>query len=287
MGDESAASIGLLQPGAMGSSVGAAARAAGADVCWVSDGRSDATRERAAADGLRDVGRLAALVAEAELIVSVCPPAEALTLARSVFALGFGGIFVDANAIDPATARAIDAAATAAGARFVDGGIVGPPARSAGSTLIYLSAGCTDDAERVARAFAGSLLETSVLAGGAGRASALKMAYAAYTKGSSALLLAVRALARAEGVEDALLGHWARTHPDLNRVSHATARATAGKAWRFAGEMEAIAATFAAAQLPSGFHHAAAELYGRLAPLKDRTDVSLDDVLSALVDPES
>ena len=74
--------IGLLHPGEMGSSVGASARLAGADVCWASAGRSAATQRRAEADGLRDVRELARLTAESEVIFSVCPPREAVTVAE-------------------------------------------------------------------------------------------------------------------------------------------------------------------------------------------------------------
>ena len=114
-------------------------------------------------------------------------------------------------------------------------------------------------------------------------ASALKMCYAAYTKGSSALLLAVRALAEAEGVADALLEEWSISQPDLLKRVEGTARGTAGKAWRFVGEMEEIAATFEAQGLPGGFHQAAAEAYGRMSSLKDAADAGLDDVLKALL----
>jgi len=89
------------------------------------------------------------------------------------------------------------------------------------------------------------------------------MAYAAWTKGTAALLLAIRALARVEGVEDALLAEWERSQPDLPGGSEAAARSAVAKGWRWVGEMEEIADTFAAAGLPDGFHRAAAEIYRR------------------------
>jgi hypothetical protein len=89
------------------------------------------------------------------------------------------------------------------------------------------------------------------------------MAYAGWTKGSAALLLAVRALARAEGVEEALLAEWAQSQPQLQQASERAARSAAGKSWRWIGEMEEIAATMAGAGLPPGFHEAAAEIYRR------------------------
>ena len=97
------------------------------------------------------------------------------------------------------------------------------------------------------------------------------MAYAAWTKGSQALLLAIRALAVHEGVDAALVAEWARSQPDATARSERAASANIKKAWRFVGEMDEIAATFAAAGLPDGFHEAAGEIYRRLAGWKDTT----------------
>ena len=108
-----------------------------------------------------------------------------------------------------------------------------------------------------------------MLPGAVGAASALKMAYAAWTKGTSALLLAVRALAIREGVDDALRAEWDRSQPGLGARSEAALAGNVRKAWRFVGEMEEIAATFAAAGLPPGFHEACAALYDRLGSYKD------------------
>lgn len=264
--------VGLLHPGAMGATVGAACRA---DVVWCAAGRSAATRARAAAAGLEPVGSLSELVGRSDVVVSVCPPAEAERVAESVASAGFDGVYVDANAVSPGTARGVAERFE----RFVDGGIIGPPATRVGTTRLYLSGG---DALRVAGLWEGSALDARVIDGGAGAASALKMAYATWTKVSSALLLDVRALARTEGVEPALLDEWAISQPGTAERSVATAGSVGPKAWRFVGEMREIAATFAEAGLPDGFGLAAADLYGRLADLRDRPDITLDDVLDRL-----
>jgi len=258
--------IGILHPGDMGSVVGACAVAGGSRVLWASEGRSAGSRERAAAAGLEDARTVAALVAASDVILSVCPPHAAIDLARDVAGRRFAGLFVDANAVAPATARKIGAVVEAGGATFVDGGLIGPPPRNAGSTRLYLSG---REAKRAAALFESSALEAIAIGDGPGAASALKMAYAAYTKGSSALLMAIRALAASEGVDDALLAEWRRSQPDLPKRSEAAARDNARKAWRFVGEMEEIAATFTAAGLPGGFHEAAAVIYERLAGYKD------------------
>jgi 3-hydroxyisobutyrate dehydrogenase-like beta-hydroxyacid dehydrogenase len=272
--------IGILHPGDMGSVVGACAVAAGARVLWASDGRSAGSRERAAAAGLEDARTVAAVVAGSDVIVSVCPPHAAIDVARDVAGRRFAGLFVDANAVAPVTAREIGAIVEAGGATFVDGGLIGPPPRNAGSTRLYLSG---REAKRAAAFFESSALEAIAIGDGPGAASALKMTYAAYTKGSSALLMAIRALAASEGVDDALLAEWRRSQPDLPKRSEAAARDNARKAWRFVGEMEEIAATFEAAGLPGGFHEAAAVIYARLADYKDAaTPPSMADLVAPL-----
>jgi len=224
--------VGLLHPGEMGAAVGA--RVEG-EVLWVSERRSEATRARAAA--FRDAGTLEALLAEADVVLSVCPPHAALDVARACE--GFGGIYVDANAVSPLRAREI----AALHPRYVDGSIVGSP----DAPTLYLTG---DEAPAVAELFT---LETRIVPD----ASALKMAYAAWTKGTSAMLLAIREVARRYGVED----EWRRAAPELEAPLARAEASAATKGWRWVGEMEEIADTFAAAGEPDGFHRAAAEVY--------------------------
>jgi 3-hydroxyisobutyrate dehydrogenase-like beta-hydroxyacid dehydrogenase len=257
MGD---VTVGLLHPGEMGAAVARCLAGGGHRVLWSPEGRSPATAARAEAAGLTATGDLAELVRAADIIMSVCPPHAALGIARQV--AGFGGIFVDANAIAPATAREVAAIVEAGGAAYVDGGIIGTPPVAPGQTRLYLSG---PRAEEVRRLFDGTAVDARVVDRdpAVGAASAVKMAYASWTKGSAALLLAARALARAEGVEAVLLAEWAISQPGLADRSAGAARSAAGKGWRWIAEMEEIAAAMAAAGLPEGFHQAAAEIYRR------------------------
>jgi 3-hydroxyisobutyrate dehydrogenase-like beta-hydroxyacid dehydrogenase len=267
--------IGVLHPGEMGAAVGAALRNAGQTVIWASSGRSAATSRRAEQAGLRDVFTLEELGGRSDVIVSVCPPHAAVEVAQACS--GFAGIYVDGNAVAPATVRGI---ANVVG-RCVDGGIVGPPPRRRGTTRLYLSGA---DAPFVADLFAGTIVDARVVSEDIGAASALKMTYAAWTKGTSALLLAVRAVARAERVEDALLDEWALSLPELPERSSAAARSALAKGWRWVAEMEEIAETFAAAGLPDDFHRAAAEVYRRSPHAEDTgEDAALERVVSALL----
>jgi 3-hydroxyisobutyrate dehydrogenase-like beta-hydroxyacid dehydrogenase len=233
--------VGILHPGEMGAAVGEVLRGGGHDVVWASEGRSAATRARAT--GFRDVESVAALTREAGLVLSICPPHAAVEVAQSC--AGFAGLYVDANAISPARAREV----AALHSRFVDGGIVGGPPDEPGTTL-YLSG---VEAGDVAALFAGSVLAARVVVD----ASAVKMAYAAWSKGTAAMLLAIREVAEHYGVED----EWRLAAPELGeRLARAEASA-ARKGWRWVREMEEIADAFAAAGQPDGFHRAAAEVF--------------------------
>jgi hypothetical protein len=196
--------------------------------------------------------------------------------------LKFDGLYVDVNAVSPATTRQIGQLFT----HFVDGGIVGPPPSSSrsqlsqseqgnaltasrnpsGATRLYLSG---EEASAVAALFTGSPIEARVIGSQTGQASALKMAYAAWTKGTSALILSVAALATSEEVIDELLDEWDMSIPQLRERLERVSSNIGKKAWRFVGEMEEIADTYRAAGLPDGFHLAAAEIYSRLANLKE------------------
>jgi 3-hydroxyisobutyrate dehydrogenase-like beta-hydroxyacid dehydrogenase len=277
--------IGLVHPGQMGASVGAAAVGSGHEVVWASAGRSAASRRRADDAGLVDAGSLAALLARVDLVLSVVPPEAAVAVAEQVAADGFAGTYVDANAVAPATARRIDgiiAGGSGTGGGFVDGAIIGGPVGSPGGTRLYLAGG---PAAEVAAVFDGSGLEAIVLPGPPGAAAAVKAAYAGWTKGSAALVLALRALARAEGVEPALLAELSRSLPELPAQADRAARGAAAKAWRWAGEMDEIAAAFAADDLPAGFHQAAADIYRRVGPPATHTTDTVIDLITRTTQP--
>src|SRR3954452_23686062 len=245
--------VGLLHPGEMGAAIGAVLRQRGIDVLWARAGRSEATAARAKAAGLTDVENIDALAERAGVILSVCPPHAARNVASAVGE--FAGVYVDANAIAPATVREIARGFE----HFVDGGIVGPPPGDS-PTHLYLSG---RDAQPIADLFAGTNVDARVVSEEVGAASAVKATYAAWTKGSAALLLAISEGARAEGVADALLAEWRESIPALEDRLTSAERSAQAKGWRWVGEMEEIATAFAAAGAPEGFHHAAADVFRR------------------------
>jgi 3-hydroxyisobutyrate dehydrogenase-like beta-hydroxyacid dehydrogenase len=273
--------IGILHPGAMGISIAAAAQAAGHTCLWLPDGRGAETRARAEEHGLAAAPLTD--IAACPAILAVCPPHAAMDVARQVAATGFGGLYVDGNAVSPATTRQVAEIVTAGGARFVDGGIVGPPAWKPG-TCLYLSG---PEAAAVAALFDGSVLEAQVLDDGVDTASALKMVYAARTKGTIALLAAVMTAAEQLGVRRALEARLASEDSALPGRIGKSIEVAAPKAWRWVAEMEEIAATLRAAGSLGGFHDAAAELYRQLDGFKDRGDPALDEILATLTAGET
>jgi 3-hydroxyisobutyrate dehydrogenase-like beta-hydroxyacid dehydrogenase len=262
--------VGLLHPGAMGAFLGSGIAAIGHDVVWASEGRSAATRERAA--GFADVSSLAELVRTADVIISVCPPESALDVADAVAVLGFSGLYVDANAVSARTVQSIAALLP----EVVDGAVIGGP--SSDDAMLHLAG---DRAVEAAALFDPAVVRTQVQDGGIGTASTIKACFAASSKAVTALLLATRAAAHAAGVEDVLVAEWARTMPDVLRRSDSSLRQIGAKAWRFGGEMREAADVFDSVGVPSGFSRAAAEVFGRLADLRD-LPYGPDDVLERI-----
>jgi 3-hydroxyisobutyrate dehydrogenase-like beta-hydroxyacid dehydrogenase len=229
----------------MGALVGSAVQG---EVLWASEGRSEATRARAA--GFTDVGTVRELVAASDVVLSVCPPAIAEDVAGEVAAEGLDGIYVDANAIAPARMERI-----AGLLRCVDGSVIGRT-----GVHLYLS-GDPDDVAQVAALFADGDVRAIPLEGGIGAASALKMAFGGWNKIAVALAAQAHAIARAYGVAEALEGEGVESDRVLN---------AAPKAWRWAPEMEEVAATCAALGLPDGIPLGAADLYSRWDAHRDR-----------------
>lgn len=277
--------IGILHPGDMGISVAASAQKNGHRVFWVSAHRSEETKARAEKFNLIDAHSLEELCQTCDMLISVCPPHSAEQVAREVQTAGFRGLYVDANAIAPQRATAIGQMLVQAGIDFVDGGIIGGPAWEPDRTWLYLSGA---RAAEVGACFAAGPLMTQVLDDQPGTASALKMCFAAYTKGTTALLSAILATAESLGVREALFEQWNREGGDFAGQTVQRVRRVTAKAWRFEGEMQEIAATFRDAGLPGEFHEGAAEVYRRLAQFKGAEAVpSLEAVLAALLQMES
>ncbi|WFB08277.1 DUF1932 domain-containing protein [Streptomyces sp. LX-29] len=259
--------VGILHPGSMGAAVAAQASLNGADVLWCPRGRSSATRERAQRYGLTAVDGLAELTERADIILSICPPAYAEDVAVEVSAHPFTGIYVDGNAISPASMARVYALVARTGATVVDGSVIGSPPSASKSARLYLS-GPTDALTPVAALFTGSAVQAHPLPGGIGRASALKLSYSSYQKASRVLAAVSYALARDYGVEDELLDiAQGRTTSYLAETAYIPK--VAARSWRWGPEMRELAYALREAGLPSELADASAAVLSRWDSLKD------------------
>lgn len=272
--------IGVLHPGQMGVSIAAALVSAGHEVSWASEGRSSETQSRAKVAQLHDAGTPDALCSQCQYVFSICPPDKALSVALQVVDIGFKGTYIDCNAVSPATSQRVADVLTQHGARCVDGGIIGPPAVRSGTTRLYLSGKSADDVQRL---FEHSVVDARVIGTNTGAASALKMAYAGWTKGAMALLMTQFAVAKQQNVEDALLEEWSLSQQGLADKLASACSSSAPKAWRFSGEMREIASTLEEAGLPAGWFDAAAESYQRLSEFKNQKEIDQQAVINALL----
>ena len=278
--------IGLLHPGEMGAALGAAMVAHADAIMWIPAGRSQASRERALRANLTATDNLKSLCRDCQIIVSVCPPHAATHTAEEVINSGFTGIYVEANAISPEKTQNIQKRFQSTHIKMVDGGIIGGPtwpdkdnAKSdpRNLTQLYLSG---PEAAEICQLFEGSGFNATWLSKSIGDASALKMAFAAYTKGSTALLAAITGVAEYYGVREALENQWGET---MTKRTHQQLITNSSKAWRFSGEMLEIANTFKTAGHSEGFHLAAADTFEKLSHHKDWQQApSLDDILDSL-----
>lgn len=272
--------IGVVHPGMMGAAIGAQLAEAGHRVHWCAAGRSSRTADRARAAGLRPLGSLAELVAGSEVVLSLCPPANAGELAEQIARCGFDGLFVEANAIEPARTVAIAKLLTDVGATVVDGSVIGPPPGGDRRARLYLS-GPPVAVDTVHRLFAGSQAEPRNIDGRIGSASALKMAYGSFQKISRALAAVSHALADDFGVGEHLLAE-ARDLGDNALIDRPFVSTVAPRAWRWAPEMDEVAATLRAAGLPDSLATGGSEVFHHWDADKDAWDIDPDTALRHL-----
>ncbi len=261
--------IGILSPGDMGHAIGAYLVARGHRVLTTLDGRSAITRERAERAGLEDAGSLDGVIAGTDLVLSILPPAAAPGLARAcaeaMQRTRATPLFADCNAVSPAHALEMRDTIESAGGVFIDGGIIGAaPGRGPVPTRLYVSGPSLVPLLALSGEAGDRALDVRPLGPEAGRASALKMVYAALTKGTMTLQTAVLLAAERLGLGAELAGELTASQPaawsQMQRVPFLPA-----DSGRWVGEMEEIASTFAAAGVPSGFHEAAAEIFRLMA----------------------
>jgi len=283
--------VGIVGMGDMGSAVGRVLKLAGLRVVTALDGRSAASAALASAAGAENLGSLERVLAVSEIFLSILPPAAASALASDVVAAGRAGrpgcVYADCNAVAPATVREIAGRFAGSPFRFADVGIVGPPPRTGRDlpTRFYVSG----PAREVLLEIGVPEIRAVDMGEEIGRASAIKICYAAMNKGVDALYANLLLAARQLDVEDELLSEFATSQSEALLRMRRRIPFLAATAARYVGEMNEIASGLDAAGVSGDFHRGAAWLYGLLA----RSDLaaetraslpeerSLDEALSA------
>ena len=253
--------IAVMAPGDMGHAVGKVLGEHGHDVITCLAGRSARTKGLAEAGNFRDVPDMETLVREADLILSILPPANALGQAKDMAAAmtsaGTTAVYVDCNAVAPGTALETAAVMAEAKAPFIDCGIIGLSPQPGRSTRFYVSGPDT----LAMRALDGHGITVIDVGEAIGRASGLKMAYAGLTKGTNALYTAVLMLAERMDLFDELIAEFEDSQQAALKNMRARVQRLPADSGRWVREMEEIAQTYREAGLPGGFHDASAEIY--------------------------
>jgi 3-hydroxyisobutyrate dehydrogenase-like beta-hydroxyacid dehydrogenase len=247
--------LAVLHPGAMGAAVPACLVGRGHQVGWPRTGRSEQSMKRADKAGLTPFDDLSELLTHADVVFRSARRAQRLRSPNSWWA--FTGSWWTPTLLAPMTSRLVGRTVTAGGARYVDGGISGPPPLTARTTRLYLAG----DNGEVASLLVGSALDVVSLAGAPPAASALKMTYGAWTKTTAALLISIRRTAAAFGVEDDLTKEWEISQPDLPVAWLRARQQSDQKGWRWSYELAEVGRTFAAVGEPEGFGAAASQTF--------------------------
>ncbi|MEM9045326.1 MAG: DUF1932 domain-containing protein [Pseudomonadota bacterium] len=273
-----AKTIAILMPGDMGHGVGQALVQRGHRVVSPLAGRSAHTKGLAARAGIEDLGEVEDVVAAADLILSILPPDRAVPQAGSVAVamrtVGKTPAYVDCNAISPIRAGEVASAFDGTGAIVIDCGIIGlNPIKTPPTRFFVSGADCSPaevlDCDAITVAKVGDEI---------GQASALKMVYAAGTKGIWTLQTALLMTASKLGVLEPLLKELDYSQSREIAAMRARVPFLPADSARWVPEMEEIAATFASAGVASGFHDGAADVFRVLAktPFAEETRETLD-----------
>jgi putative dehydrogenase len=255
--------VAVIAPGNMGAAVGARLVQQGLEVLTSLAGRSAASAERAAAAGMWPVAD--GEIAQADFLLSIVPPGEALPLAErlssALDASNHKPLYVECNAVSPATVRRIADVVAATGCPFADAGIIGPPPKPGDAGPRFYVSG--REARQV-EALGGYGLDVRAMDGETGDASALKMSYGGLTKGLTALGSALVLGAHRAGVSDALHAELSASQPALLAYLTRSVPAMFSKAYRWVAEMEEIA-SFLGEDAERDMYEGTAALYQRLA----------------------
>ena len=289
--------VAIMSPGDMGHAVGQVLSESGIDVITCTDGRSQRTKNLAEMAGLRQVATLEDMVIQADLVLSIMVPSKAMSFVREISphfeSSKTPTYFADCNAVSPQSALAMAEVINQAGGKFIDGGIIGTAPTKGDTPRFYVSG---PDAS-VVMELDGRGIIVKAIGNKVGQASGIKMCYAALTKGTNTLHVALLTAASRMGLTDDL-----RKEFEFSQKSHLAAMEKGisrlpANAHRWIGEMEEIAATFENLGVTPNFHKGAAEIYKMLnsTPFakespetidKDRTTWDTIEAVSKIADSD-
>ena len=253
--------IAILSPGDMGHGVGKALVERGYDVITCLAGRSQRTRRLAETAGLREVPSLEHMTVQADLIMSILAPDQAVGVAREVAdamqAAGTSRPFADCNAVSPKSASVMASIISAAGGDYIDGGIIGGSPAKGATPRIYTSGSCAGIMDELD----GKGIAVKNLGPHIGRASGIKMCYASMTKGTNALRVAMLTAAHSLGLYDELIEELASSQAEALSAMESVVPGLPANSGRWIGEMEEIAKTFDVVGVTPHFHQGAAEIF--------------------------
>lgn len=287
--------IGFMTPGDMGQAVAMQIKQKGYTVCTALEKRSERSRKMAAEAGLIDVGSIAKMTAECDLVMSVMNPGAALEFATEAAAAikiqSRKPVFIDCNAVAPDTMRAIDQVIRDAGARCLDGGIIGPPPRGGAKVNLYVSGPGSADLKQLE----GEFLRVHVLSERMCDASAVKMCYSAFNKGTQGLMLQTLMAAHRLGVHDIVEQQLLASRAEAYQGLLKALPQLPPKAYRWVPEMYEIARTFEGVGMTPRIFQGEADMFelvaatrlGKETPENRDKNRSGKDVIEQLADDRS
>jgi L-threonate 2-dehydrogenase len=256
--------VAIIAPGAMGAGVGKRLTSHGVRVLTALAGRSEATAARAREAGMAAAGDEE--IAAADFILSILPPGDALALAQRfapvLVASNAKPVYVDCNAVNPATVERVAAAIAPTGCSFVDAGIIGAPPKGNDAGPRFYASGAAAPRFAALRQYG---LDVRVLEGPPSAASALKMSYAGITKGTQAIGAAMMLAAMRAGSAAALFDELSFSQKEMLAQFKQQLPMMPAKAYRWVAEMREIAGFVGDDPAAHELYEGAAHFYERIA----------------------
>jgi len=273
--------IGLVGLGEMGAEIGRYFVKNGIEVISVYGERSKISQDRAIKYGIKDVLTIENVSQKSDIIISIIPPNRALETADqySKYISKDGPIYCDLNAISTMTAKKIKALLDERNVNYVDGSIMGGPPKENYSPRTYLSG----EMAKNLNFLSGKGVDIIILNGSDFQASAMKMVYAAITKGSKALVAGALIVAKRNNVYQELIDELEYSDEFFHGVALKLIPSIKHKAYRWIGEMNEISSTFKDSGLTGGFHSESENIYELIKDLPPG-ELSIDEIIGKITD---